>query len=239
MKNKLLVAVGGALWLAATAANADVFASLSFTNPTGTVSAVDPIDVWVTLTLDQDSEALTFDGSSLASLPASLIPLEAEVWNSETFSYDYIPFASYDSVGKFTSYTCSGNFTNGCSDGEYTYDSVSNLSGWFDSPELNLAPGESQSFLIYRFTPTDGSAAPGEYVFHNVAIGFIVSGQDELGNAIEQDIVFGGTCPNQNASCSFTRTVEAVPIPGAAWLMGSAVMGLAAVGRTRRGKASA
>lgn len=239
MKKRLFAALGTSfLMLIGGAANAAVISSLSFTSPAGTVGSTDSIEVWATLTVDPASdEPLTYDGGSyLGGLPTSLIPTEAEVWNPETFSYDYTPFGSYDYVGAFTSQTCSGTFTSGCSDGEYHISAnTSGLgNGWFDLTTLNLAPGQSQDFLLYVFTPTDGSAAPGEYTFYNMGLGFTVHGLDADGNAIEQDILFGATCVSQSESCAFTRTVvSAVPVPAAVWLFGSGLLGLVGIARRK------
>lgn len=233
MNNRLLSALGASLLLCSGVASADVIANLSFTTPSGTVGPTDSIDVWVTLSLDAASDPLTFDASvnPLADLPSSLIPAAAEVWNGS--GYDSVPFDSYEYTSQFTSRVCSGTFTNACSDGEYHIEAVTSGSNtWFGTSSLNLTAGESQSFLIYQFTPTNGSAAPGDYIFYSAGLGFTVHGIDMDGNSIEQDIAFDA-CTSQSDSCAFTRTVSAVPVPAAVWLFGSGLLGLLGLAKRR------
>lgn len=235
MNRIILTSLSGAALLYSGLSSADVIASLSFTNPTGTVTADETIAVWVTLSLDASSEPLTYqEGEDQGGLPASLIPTVAEVWNDTTHEYDYIAFATYEYVGHTIFRTCTGTFTNGCGAGEYTAGAVtSGGDSWFDTNFLNLQAGDSQDFLIYEFSPTDGSATPDDYILYNAGIGFVVHGQDVNGNPIEQDIVFS-TCTGGDPSCAFTRTVSAVPVPAAVWLFGSGLIGLVGMARRRK-----
>lgn len=219
-----------ALTLASSVASAAVVSTLSFTTPSGTVGPTDTIDIWVTLTLDPSSDPLTFDRNQAdGNLPASLLPIDA-TWGE----YKVGEFASYDAVHTYFSYICSGNLlTSSCDGGEYT-------SIWFDNPyswgrdgSLVLQPGESRDFLLRRFSPTDGSAALGEYTLGGIELGFYVTGEDAEGRWLSQHVSLGNTCASGDSSCLFTRTVSEVPLPAGIWLFGSALMGLAGV-RHRR-----
>ncbi len=210
---------------------AAVVSSLSFTNPTGTATATDTIEIWVTLSLDPSSEALTYDSSisPLAGLPTSLIPTEGYDYVTSS----YVPFASYTDAGPLTGRYCSGNFTDVCGAGEYTF---SGTSTWFDltNNPLTLNPGESRDFMLGTFVPTDGSAMPGDYIFYNGYLGFSISGLDAAGNTLDATINLGGTCQTGTADCAFTRTVSAVPVPAAVWLFGSGLVGLAGIARRKK-----
>jgi len=211
-------------------AYAAVVSSLSFTNPTGTATSTDTIEIWVTLSLDPSSEALTYDSSisPLAGLPASLIPTEGYDYVTSS----YVPFASYTDARPLTGRYCNDNFTNGCSAGEYTFNYTTS---WFDirNNSFTLNPGESRDFLFDTFIPTDGSATPGNYIFYNGYLGFNIIGLDAAGNTIDATINLGITCPTRTADCAFTRTVSAVPVPAAVWLFGSGLIGLAGIARRK------
>jgi hypothetical protein len=211
-------------------AQAAVIGTLSFTTPTGTVTPTESIDVWVTLTLDESSDPLSYlpnDGFPSGVNPDD-IPLEAYSFDVD----DFVPFDSYNYVSAFTSRSCSDTFTVGCSDvgSEYGWSSA-NSDNWFDF-EGTINPGESVDFKLYTLTPADGSATPGFYEAFNVGLGLSVYGEDADGNELEADIYqFYTDCGD--ASCDFSRTV--VPIPAAAWLFGSAMVGLVGLARRRSG----
>lgn len=191
--------------------------SLAFKQPTGTVSATDTIHVWVTLSVSGD-EAFTFDTSvddPLFGLTPSLLPETG--YNNSLGTYD-VPFDSYTEMTYFISRNCSGTFTNGCGDGAYSPDAATAENSWFTTEEpFTLNPGEQRDFLLYTLSPVGGSAAPGTYELYTVGLGLTVHGFDAEGNELEYDIG-AYTCSSGDASCSFMRTVTAVPEPES-WVM--------------------
>ncbi|MES9969580.1 MAG: VPLPA-CTERM sorting domain-containing protein [Candidatus Thiodiazotropha sp.] len=222
--------------LHSTSAYSAVLGSLVFTNPTGTVGANDVIDVWVTLTLDTASDPLTFNSS--AAYPNGVnpadIPTDGLIWDPNIPGYTTVPFDNYDYIGLSTSRSCNDTFTVVCSDpgSQYSYNAPStHPSSWFNfSGTLN--PGASMDFLLYELTPIAGGAASGTYELFTAGVAMNVYGTDIDGNSMDAEIYdFRTTCVAAN--CTFSRDVSPVPIPGAAWLFGSALIGLAGVIRKR------
>ncbi len=210
-------------------ANASVIASLTFIDPTGTVSADESIEVWVRLTLDASSDPLTYD--PLDSFPNGVnfddLPIDA--FND---IFELVPFDIYNAVGRFTSRSCNDTFTVGCSDAGSQYDyNTPATDTWFDfSGTIN--PGESIDVLLYTLDPLGGSAAPGTYELFTAGLGLFVDGEDEFGNTLTADIYrFVTDCPAAN--CTFSREVTAVPLPAAVWLLGSALFGLTGLSRRK------
>lgn len=228
--SKPLGAVALVSALYGTTASSAVIGTLEFTNPTGTVGANDTIDVYVTLTLESFSDDLTFypyDAFPNGVNPDDL-PTEAWDWDSE----DYVPFDSYDYIGAYVSRGCTDTFTVGCSDAGSQY-SYSTDNDWFDF-EGTLSAGDSLTLKLFELTPVAGGAAPGTYELFNAGFGLTVYGQDADGNPLDETLyAFDTNCAG--ASCTFTRDVSAVPLPAAAWLFGSAMLGLVGLSRRRSG----
>lgn len=233
MNKTIFAALSGVVLYCSAIANAAVISTVTFTTPTAVVSATDNVEVWVTLTLAGNSEPLAFDGSTLESLPGSLLPAKGSLFGSGPDIYSFVSYQPF--TGRSVTFNCSGNFFKACDDGEYHRDAVFfGSDAWLGSNAINLQPGESQNFLIYNLAPTDGSAQPGSYALYNISIGFLFRGLDINGREIQKTVYLGSTCPSQNSTCSFTRTVESVPLPGAAWMFGSGLIGFTAIGRNKR-----
>lgn len=208
---------------------AAVLSTLSFTTPADTVTPTDSIDVWVTLSLDPSSEALTFDWfAPYGGLPASMIPAGI--------------FASYSHMNMYSNAHCAdstpnGNFFNGCGPGEYSYTPAPSGSAgsWFaiENPFV-MNPGESRDFLFGTFAPANGAVTPGDYTIYDVEIGFTIIGSDIDGNYAYWDASLGRTCASKTADCAFTRTVAVVPLPAALWLLGFGLIGLSGAVRVSR-----
>ncbi|MGZ8379666.1 MAG: PEP-CTERM sorting domain-containing protein [Gemmatirosa sp.] len=214
-----------------------------FLEPSATVSGTESLDVWVRLALAPGAAALQFDGTSPGTsfgLPAGVLPSTGSV-SGVGFN---VPFASYTSARTNTAYVCTGTFTTGvCERPVYAFDfNISNADP--ARPSFNfrdafaLLPGQTFDFLFGTFTPIGGTAAPGTYTFYNVAINLDVRGLDASGNVVNGSARLATTCPTQDASCAFTRTVTAaattVPEPGTVALVATGLLGVAAAARRRR-----
>ncbi len=210
-------------------ANAAVIGSLTYIDPTGTVSADESIDVWVRLSLDASSDPLTYD--PFDSFPNGVNFDDLPIDGVNEFG-DLVPFEAYDFISQFISRSCNDTFTVGCSSpgSQYGY-SVPGTNEWFQfSGTIN--PGESLDILLYTLDPVGGSAAPGFYELFNAGLGLFVEGEDEFGNILSEDVyAFFTNCPDAN--CTFSRTVTAVPVPAAVWLFGTALFGLAGLSRRK------
>lgn len=218
-------------------AGAAVVGTLSYIDPTGTVHTTDTIEVWVRLTLAADSDTFNYDPSGD---PASLgLGSYLPTMGYSATAGEYVPFASYIGGSQFATRSCSGTFSPGCADVPYRVDQ--GISSWFavEKP-FSMTAGESRDFLVARLEPVGGAAAPGTYSIYNTGIGISVYGLDADGNSIDADAFRFTTCGDgvEDASCVFTRdVVSTVPVPAAAWLFGSGLLGLAGAStrRPRRG----
>ncbi|MCG7956628.1 MAG: hypothetical protein JAY94_12345 [Candidatus Thiodiazotropha endolucinida] len=192
-----------------------VMGSLVFTEPTATVAANEIVDVWVTLSLEENSDPLSYDRSAP--------PLHG--WHEDDFPSEAngVPFASYERVVLFTTRTCSDTFTLNCGDAGSQYSfSVPTSDSWFDV-DGTMAPGDTADFLLYQLTPDADGAEPGGYQLHTAGLGLSVQGWDESGNSIVEEI-FGFRTTCLEASCTFSREVAPVPVPPAVWLFGCALL---------------
>jgi hypothetical protein len=216
--------------LQSAAAYSAVIGSLVFVTPTGTVGATDTIDINVRLTLDASSDPLTYNPYD--SYPNGVndndIPLEGH----DDFGNPVV-FAEYSYIGQFTGRSCNDTFTVGCSGAgsQYSY-SVPTTNSWFDF-DGTINAGESMDFTLYTLTPVAGGAAPGTYDLFTGYLGLEIIGEDEFGSELRADIYsFSTNC--SDANCTFSRTVSAVPLPAAAWLFGSAMIGLFGIARRKK-----
>lgn len=207
----------------ASPASATLIGNVSFTTPTGVVGATDPIDVYLTLTLDADSDALITDNNGYFLSGLNDQDYEDAGFDSEEVAHAY--------MNVFIE--CSGNFTAGCISGP-PYD----FTFAFNTHNLNVQAGETVNLLYGTFTPTAGAVPPGTYTFYNA--GITATPVDEDYNYFPNDqgnprsITLFQTCTGQNAACAFSRTVEAVaavPEPSSWALM---LAGFGAVGYSLR-----
>ncbi len=184
-------------------------ATLSFETPRGTVGATDSIDVFVTLTLDATSAAITTDASGTVT--------------SGYGATDLPPGFSVTSSNLNTSFMCSGTFTNACNGPPYDFHFGKSFGGigteFGFASSLDIQPGNSQTFLFGTFAPTNGTpVAPGTYSFYDAAffIQLYDNTQNDPGTGASPwhiDVNIASTCSSQDVSCSFQRTVAAVPEP--------------------------
>lgn len=232
MMKKLLMMGAAAAALAAVPAQAAVIATLEFVQPTGTVLSNQPIEVFLRLTLDANSDALTtdasgtvtsgFDGGSYAG------PIDLNDPNTRIFFNEF--------------FECSGTFTSACGSGPpYDFDFSYAQPNFISPVNFDLQPGESFEWLFGTFTPTGGNAPAGTYAFFNAGafIQIFNPGADLIDPNDDQrdSITFAQTCPGQDMACAFTRQILAAPggVPEpAAWAMMLAGFGLTDAAMRRR-----
>jgi hypothetical protein len=221
--------------------NAAIIANLSFITPTGTVSPTASIEVWVRLSLDPQSDPFTFDKSlgPTAGAPTSLIPTEGVVYDPLYYTYTPGLFDTYIDAGIGTGYDYQyNNFINDCNSSScgynyYTRDYLPNSVRELEDKSFTLNPGESLDVMHGYFIPrNDGTASPNTYTLYNLTLSLWNYGLTSEGESISGYTVFAETCPTRDASCAFTRTVSAVPVPAAVYLFSSGLIIL--FGMTRR-----
>ncbi len=219
--------------------------SLTFVDPTETVSATAAVSVVVQFTNNDASQAFTFDPSLPDfGLDASLLPTEGQ-YTVDGGDPVNAPFATYTGAYLTIGAGCSGTFFGSCGDEPYHFDFGDNP---FDGATYTLDAGQSVQFTLGTFTPTGGSVAPGIYEFYRGVIGIAVFGTDADGHDLSTLNFPIATCSYDTAAdCSdrtiFTRTVEAsptaVPEPGSWATMGVALAAMGLVARRRRDAQSA
>lgn len=231
MKNLLMMGAAAAA-LTAAPAQAAVIATLSFTQPTGTVFSNQSIDIYLRLTLDPSSDALTTDAGGTPTSgfdPASYTgPIDLNDPNTRILFNEF--------------FECSGTFSSGCGNGP-PYDFTFNTAqpNFIGPANFDLQPGDSFEWLFGTFTPTGGNAPAGTYSFFNAGafIQIYNPGADlnDPGDDQFDSITLAQTCPGQNIACAFTREVLAAPggVPEpAAWAMMLAGFGLVGSAMRRR-----
>jgi PEP-CTERM motif len=231
MKKLLSTALMSSALAFTAPAQAAVIASLTFNAPTGAVASNAAIDVFLTLTLDANSDALTTDATG-----------------KPTSGFDYAGYTGPIDLNDPNtrvifneSFGCSGTFVDGCGGGSSAYEWNFNFNqpNFIGPVDFNLQPGQSFSWLFGTFTPIGGNAAAGLYTFYNAStlVQIYNPGADPNDpNDDQRDFInFAQTCPTQEASCAFTREVfaanNAVPEPGT-W--GMMILGFGVVGSALR-----
>lgn len=231
MMKKFLMMGAASVALTAVPAQAAVIATLQFLQPTGTVLSNQPIDVYLRLTLDAASDALTSDssGTVTSGFDAGSYSGPVDINDPNT----RIIFNEF--------FECSGNFGSGCIAGPpYDFNFSFAQPNFIGPANFDLQPGQSFEWLFGTFTPTGGNAPAGLYTFYNA--GAIVQlynpGDPNDPNDDQFDsITLAQTCPGQDSACAFTREVLAAPggVPEpAAWAMMLAGFGLVGSAVRRR-----
>lgn len=230
------LAVAACVWpvwaQAQTAVTTMPFGQLSFTAPTGTAVATDVIDVWARFTLDTTSAPLNFTSQPLLGFDQSLLPIQGNYF-PPVGNMEVRDFATWDGAVLNTRASCSGNFFTATCDPAptgYTFNFHFGPDNYIPGlGQINLQPGNSVDFILGRFTPTSGSAAPGLYNFNGMGLTLTFYGTDGFGNTLFSNGIDLASC----SSCDFSRTVTAVPEPASVALMLAGLAGLGFVARRK------
>jgi hypothetical protein len=192
-------------------ADAAVFASLTFDQPTGTVFSNQSIDIYVTLHLAANSDAIRTDpfGTVTSGLTdqdiidAGADPLTVVRTNVNN------------------SFECSGTFVEGCGGGAsaYNFDFNFTAPSFVGAANLDLEPGSDTSFFFGTFSPVGGNAAPGLYSYFSTAFFFQISNPNPDYDPndpnsqvnIVRSVNIANTCTGQDPACAFNREVLAAP----------------------------
>ena len=213
--------------------------TVSYLEQTGVAAANTPIEVWVKVAADREiGTALGFPfGFDAADLPKSTDVYDFS--NNTRWTY---AFASYTSLSISPGYSCTPN----CDTPGYTFEtyyggpSSSSIRSFFRSIRGDRLP--TGEFLFGTFIP-DGSVTSGTVKFSVVPfLNFNVQGLAADGtqlNAYLGPANGFNACPyEQRATCSFTRTITAVPEPSPLWLWGLGVIGVGVARRLTRERTS-
>ncbi len=213
-RTKNVVLAGLVMTIASGSASAAILATLSFTQPTGTVGPTDSIPIYVTLALAPASDPIVTDAfGNVTPLTAgqvngNLIPLGPG--GTQEF------FANMTHSNTNQSYTCAGTFFTGCNGNPYDF---AFGPGFTFLTNTTLAPGSSTTSLFGTFTPTGGGPVPaGSYLFGGVA--FYIQVFDDTHPDSLRDPIGGGSgsyhiadVPVAGTTSDFMRTVAAVGSP--------------------------
>lgn len=205
--------------------------SLSFVQPTGTVSTTDPIEVWVHVSSDR---AIGTHVGPTFGLDAEDVPLTTKEYNWDTHQWDKeTPFASYTGVSISTGYSC------GPCDA-FGYEFIS--SGWDDPQGFPSIVGDTLRVGDYRvgtFVPT-GAVVPGTYLFPlHVEFQINVTGLSASGQYLGANLLgtpgaaYQACSWGASDSCGFTRTVVAASVPEASTMLCS-LLGMAMIAGVAR-----
>lgn len=219
MHRKSLLA-GLCLWALSATALAVPAATLTHLEREAVTNGAVDVDIWLRVTA---GETLDFNGTS-GFLPGEL---------SE--------FAVIDTIAPTASATCAGTFwpqapLSSCYDAAAPWRFNFNTdfaTSWERLNGMTLAAGESADFLIGRFSPQNGTVAPGLYSARNFSLELYVTGTEASGAPLQRWFTLADSCAAVDERCAFTRTVTAVPEPATAALLPLG-LGLLAWHRRRR-----
>lgn len=191
--------------LATGAAQASTQVSIDYLQPSGTVNADTPIEVWVKVSADR---AISNDLGAPFGFEPDELPTFA--WVTDEFGAPTIDvFGAYTGLGLTRGYRC----LNSCDVPGYTFAAA------FNPPDGYLSwlgdALRTGTFLLGTYTP-DGSHATGNITFSVVpTLAFRVYGTSLSGQNLVASIgPTGGFAPCEgfaDARCGFTRNVSAVP----------------------------
>jgi len=213
---------------ATNAASAAVNLTASFIEPTATVTVNDPIEIWLRISAQPDSDPFYYDPtqSPAFQIPSQFLPTDGLTGNGNETK----PFDTYDELSRTTVGRCGPAVSCFALPGMYAAQSV-----WlYDTAGLTIAPGESKDVLLDVYEPVIGSVVPGTYVLEGAGVGLTAYGQSSDGTRLAANVIFGFACA-EGSACNFTRTVMPVPEPGTYSLM---LIGLIAAMTMRRVKSS-
>lgn len=221
MHHVLKRALCAAACLFATVASAGLpHGKLQYLQQTGTISATESVDVWLRLTLDEDSSALKFSSYPLTGFASADLPTLGWRYDFGTGSYHYAPFAQINQA------YLSGGFTTGYpTDYDFQFATAGSptLPGLIYKDSFELSAGESLDFLLGRFTPKGGRASAGTWYMYSASMTLNFTGVDDKGEwlASVETPTLASTCAD--SSCWFSREVIDVPEPGSLALLGLGV----------------
>ena len=233
---KLAYLTGLLAMSSAMPANAALIATLGWVQQTGVALSNESIPVYLRLTLDPASDAITTDSSGNIT----------GGFDVNTFPNPNAPDPSPIDLNDPNSHTfynegagCGGSL-DGCGAGAYSFEFNFNQPNFISPADFSLQPGDSFEWLLGTFVPKGGNAAAGLYSFNFAIISanYFSSGLDPNSDVddVSSSVFIVNTCPDFNADCAFTRRVLAAPTPAvpepSTWMM--MIAGFGAVGASVR-----
>lgn len=192
-------------------AEAAVIASLTFDAPTGTVFSNQNIDIYLTLHLAANSDAIKTD--AFTAVTSGLT--EQDIIDAGADPMTVVRLNTNNS------FECSGTFVVGCGGGAsaYNFDFNFTAPSFVGAANLDLEPGSNTSFFFGTFNPVGGNSAPGFYTFYNAAFIFQISNPNPNFDPndpnsqmnLVREVAIAHTCSGQDSACAFTREVLAAP----------------------------